>query len=238
MSGRSIRERFVASVSTGIVAMRRWARAHPVLAALYSIGLIGWVAFNVLVGMPVPVVVLLPLVVGLFAGGLGRWWRRRPGRTAPTSPVRYGLTSIVQVVVATAVTMLVIQAVPYGRDQSNPPVLGEPAWATPETRELMVRACYACHSNEVEYPSYASFAPISWAVQSHIDSGRSEVNYSEFVGNPGAADETIEVILDGSMPPAYFTQFGRNPEARLTDDELAALLEGLRATPGMGRDEP
>ncbi|MEY2779921.1 MAG: hypothetical protein RL623_1101, partial [Actinomycetota bacterium] len=74
--------------------------------------------------------------------------------------------------VATAVTMSVIQFIPYGKDHTNPPVNGEPAWSSSRTRELMVRACFGCHSNSVEYPSYASVAPISWVVQSHIDEGR------------------------------------------------------------------
>jgi len=77
-------------------------------------------------------------------------------------------------------------------------------------------------------------------VQSHINGGRSEVNYSEFATDPGKADETIEVLLDGSMPPAYFTRFGRNPEAILSDAELARLIAGLQDTPGLegeGDDE-
>ena len=73
--------------------------------------------------------------------------------------------------VATVVTMLVSQFIPYGKDHTNPPVNGEPAWSSPRTRELMVRACFGCHSNSVEYPSYASVAPISWVVQSNVDEG-------------------------------------------------------------------
>jgi hypothetical protein len=43
---------------------------------------------------------------------------------------------------------LLIQLVPYGRDHTNPPVRLEPAWDSPQTRALAVRACYDCHSNE------------------------------------------------------------------------------------------
>jgi hypothetical protein len=98
----------------------------------------------------------------------------------------------------------------------------------------MVRACFGCHSNEVKYPSYANVAPISWAVQNHVDEGRSKVNYSEFTSNSEGADDTIEVIQEGSMPPAYYTNFGRHPEAKLTTTELNTLIAGLKATPGMG----
>ena len=101
----------------------------------------------------------------------------------------------------------------------------------------MVNACYGCHSNQVDWPWYTSIAPISWAVTDHVNEGRDAVNYSEFTTNPGDAEETIETILDGSMPPAYYTRFGLHPEANLTDTEIAELIEGLRTTPGLSEDE-
>ena len=134
--------------------------------------------------------------------------------------------------VATVVTMLVIQFIPYGKDHTNPPVNGEPAWSSPRTRELMVRACFGCHSNSVEYPSYASVAPISWLVQSHIDEGRNKINYQEWNDQQRRADETIRVIKNGSMPPSYYTMFGKHPEAKLTEAEISELVAGLLATPG------
>jgi len=137
---------------------------------------------------------------------------------------------------ATVGTLIVIQAIPYGKNHTNPPINGEPAWSSPRTHELMVRACFGCHSNEVEYPSYASVAPISWMVQSHVDEGRSKVNYQEW--NTGErADDTIEVIQNGSMPPSFYTMFGRHPEAKLTKAEVAELIAGLKATPGFNEGD-
>jgi hypothetical protein len=78
-------------------------------------------------------------------------------------------------------------------------------------------------------------SPGPW--QSHVDAGRGKVNHSEFLADPKEADETIEVIREGSMPPAYYTRFGRHPEAVLSDDEIATLIAGLRATPGMSDDD-
>jgi mono/diheme cytochrome c family protein len=138
---------------------------------------------------------------------------------------------------AVLVVFGLIQLVSYGKSHSDPPVTGEPAWATPETRELMVRACYGCHSNEVVYPSYADIAPISWMVASHVSEGRNEVNFSDFATSKRGFDDTIELILNGSMPLSYYTQFGRHPEARLTDAEIATLVDGLRATPGFEERE-
>ena len=137
---------------------------------------------------------------------------------------------------ATVGTLIVIQAIPYGKNHTNPPINGEPAWSSPRTRELMVRACFGCHSNQVEYPSYASVAPISWMVQSHVDEGRSKVNYQEW--NSGErGEDTIEVIQNGSMPPSFYTTFGRHPEAKLTKAEVAELIAGLQATPGFNEGD-
>ena len=126
-----------------------------------------------------------------------------------------------------------MQAMPYGRDRTAPPVTGEPTWSSVATRDLMVRACSQCHSSEVKYPAHAGIAPTSWAVQWQIEEARGAVNYSQFATDPGRADDTIEVIRNGSMPPAYFARFGINPEAKLTDAERAALITGLEKTPGM-----
>jgi hypothetical protein len=70
-------------------------------------------------------------------------------------------------------------------------------------------------------------------VQSHIDEGRQKVNYSEFDQRQRGADETLEVIVEGSMPPFYYTMFGRHPEAKLTESELQTLIAGIKATPGL-----
>ncbi|MFN2485141.1 MAG: heme-binding domain-containing protein [Acidimicrobiia bacterium] len=42
--------------------------------------------------------------------------------------------------------LALIQLVPY--DHTNLPVVAEPARDSTETRELAVRACFDCHSNE------------------------------------------------------------------------------------------
>ena len=138
---------------------------------------------------------------------------------------------------ATVATLLIIQFIPFGKDHSNPPVNGEPAWSSPRTRELMVKACFGCHSNSVEYPAYASVAPISWTVQSHINEGRKKVNYQEWNSRQREAEETIEVIEEGSMPPSYYTMFGKHPEAKLTAAEISELIAGLRATPGFSEND-
>ena len=125
---------------------------------------------------------------------------------------------------------LLIQLVPYGRDHSNPPVVGEPNWDSPQTRELAQRACFACHSNETVWPWYSNIAPVSWLVQHDTDEGRRHLNFSTW-GSGGQGrepGEATEVIAEGNMPPPAYMMI--NSQARLTPAEKQALAEGLRAT--------
>ena len=202
------------------------AKRHPILTSVLVALCLLFMGFAFLIGFIQMAVVLAP--IALIA-----WWMIQ--KRNPQHGRAEALSIISSVAIATVVTFAVIQAIPYGRNHTNPPVTGEPKWANPETRDLMVRACFGCHSNEVKYPSYANVAPISWAVQSHIDEGRSAVNYSEFATSSRRGDDTIEVIQEGSMPPGFYTRFGRHPEARLTSAEIATLVAGLKATPGIGR---
>lgn len=237
-------------------------RGRPVVTALLGFATVVWAVLCIVVGMPIPDAVALWLAVALLAAGLltlrGRLADRNLSAAAAVSqvagpapgngpaaqagfpaPVRRRSPQVAPVVatfVAAVAVFGVIQLLPYRNDRTPPPSTGEPAWATPQTRELMVRACFGCHSNDVEYPPYAGVAPISWLVQAHIDDGRGKVNYSTFATDPGDAPESVETILDGSMPPKYYTAFGRNPDAVLTPAEVDELVAGLRATPGLGQD--
>ena len=52
--------------------------------------------------------------------------------------------------------------VPFGHSHTNPPVTKEPAWNSPDTRALVQRACFDCHSNQTTWPWYSHVAPVSW----------------------------------------------------------------------------
>ena len=164
---------------------------------------LAFIGISVLIGMPPFGFVV---IIGFVAAPTA-WYIVRAQRASTSTVSRLTNMRLLTVIfAATLGTLVVIQAIPYGRSYSNPPITGEPEWATPRTRELMVRACFGCHSNEVEYQSYASVAPISWVVASHVSEGRGKVNYSEF---------------------------DSRPEAKLTKSELAELVAGLKNTPGM-----
>lgn len=149
--------------------------------------------------------------------------------------LRKAILWIVAILVA---GFLLLQVVPYGHAHDNPPVVGEPNWDSPQTRELAQQACFDCHSNETTWPWYSNVAPVSWLVQHDVDEGRRYLNFSnwnqtnEGEGREGEETEELgEVVLNGQMPPANYLI--THPEAKLTEDERAALAAGLAATAGV-----
>lgn len=139
-------------------------------------------------------------------------------------------TRIMRAAIVLAGIFIFVQVVPYGRDHANPPVLGEPSWDTSRTRELFFRACKNCHSNETEWPWYASVAPASWLVQHDVTEARYEFNVSEWGRRKNKGDEAAEEFREGHMPPFYYLPL--HAEARFTAAEREEFLRGLAATFG------
>ena len=130
-----------------------------------------------------------------------------------------------------AALFLLMQLVPYGRTHENPPTLKEPEWDTPRTRELAVRACFNCHSNETKWPWYADVAPFSWVVQQDVENARDVMNFSEWNRPYDTANACGQVVITHDMPPYKYRM--AHPEANLTDEETKALARGLNATLGV-----
>lgn len=137
-----------------------------------------------------------------------------------------------RIVVGVLGTFLAIQLVPYGRSHTNPPVTGEPMWDSPGTRALATQACFDCHSNETEWPAYASIAPVSWLVQHDVDEGRAVLNFSEWTRPQKEAKEAAQEVREGEMPPTPYTLI--HAHARLSAAEQDRLAQGLAATVGVG----
>jgi mono/diheme cytochrome c family protein len=130
--------------------------------------------------------------------------------------------SLKKLLLGTAILLVVIQLVPYGRRHTNPPVVAEPAWDRPATRELVSQACFDCHSNETRWPAYASAAPSSWLVQNDVDGGRAHLNFSEWQRSQRHAKDAADEVRTKDMPPWYYAIL--HPKARLSDADRAQLV--------------
>lgn len=132
---------------------------------------------------------------------------------------------ILLVAIVTIGGFLLIQLVPFGRDHINPPVVQEPNWDSPATREIAVRACFDCHSNETVWPWYSNIAPASWLVARDTYEARDYLNFSDWLPGDVDLDDLQEVITEGEMPPVQYKLM--HAGARLSDAERQQLLEGL-----------
>ena len=121
-----------------------------------------------------------------------------------------------------------IQAVPYGRDHSNPPVLAEPHWLGDDAR-VCSQSLLRCHSNLTKWPWYSNVAPVSWLVQRDVSGGRSQFNFSEWnKAQDVSIGDIVDSIRGGSMPPWYYTL--QHSNAGLSSAEKNSLIRGLEAT--------
>lgn len=145
--------------------------------------------------------------------------------------MRRFLKALVTTVGVVAGMFLVMQVVPYGREHSNPPVVAEPLWDSPRTRELAVRACFDCHSNETKWPWYANVAPMSWAMERDVEMGRSVLNFSEWHRPYDLVGEAGPNVIRRDMPPTKYRLL--HDHARLTDAEAQELARGLHKTFGI-----
>lgn len=133
--------------------------------------------------------------------------------------------------------LVVAQIPPLPGRRTNPPVVAEPPWDAPSTREMARTACFDCHSNETRWPWYSAVAPASWLTIRDVNEGREELNVSEWGTRREQADgdDAAEAVRDGSMPMPIYLPL--HPEARLDDAERETLAQGLLRTLGTSEDD-
>jgi hypothetical protein len=126
------------------------------------------------------------------------------------------------------VLLVAIQLIPYGRNHTNPPVQAEPKWNNPATRDLAVRACFDCHSNQTTWPWYSNIAPVSWLVQHDVEEARGRLNISEWNLPQRQARGAGREVQQGRMPQWYYVLI--HPGAKLSSQETQALIQGLNSS--------
>lgn len=143
-------------------------------------------------------------------------------------PSRARLRTAVVVVVASLAGLGAAQLVPIRVTNSNARI--EPRWDSPQTRQLVVVACFDCHSNQSRHVWYEELAPIKWWIAGHVDGGRSALNFDAWNRPQEGARRAGPSLSEGQMPPSYYTWFGLHADARLTAVQVKALVSGLDRT--------
>jgi hypothetical protein len=148
------------------------------------------------------------------------------------------IRNIIKVIAVLAVLFVIIQFIPYGKTHNNPQPVQEPNWDSPQTRVLVQRACFDCHSSSTKWPWYSNVAPVSWLIQHDVEEGRGVMNFTDWNAKLGhgeirsrTGNEITNVILRNSMPPFYYVFM--HPEASLSTVEKDQLIQGLKVTIGV-----
>lgn len=96
--------------------------------------------------------------------------------------------------------------------------------APADVRDMVVGACYDCHSYVTQYPWYAGVTPVNFIMQDHIEEGREVLNFSlwgKYAGTE-AAGECGETIQEDEMPPGYYRFM--HAHGKLTPDQRQRLI--------------
>lgn len=103
---------------------------------------------------------------------------------------------------------------------------------TPQAKEIFDRSCRDCHSNQTEWPWYTNVAPISWFIVDHVNTGRKNMNLSEWGKlDSGRQDRKLRQICDevsdGAMPLSTYTPL--HPGSKLSPADVKTLCDWTAA---------
>src|SRR5512132_1800218 len=126
------------------------------------------------------------------------------------------------------VLFLLIQLIPFGHNRTNPAMVSEPNWSSPEARALVKEHCFQCHSNETNWTWYSNIAPGSWLIAYDVTKGRHEFNFSDWNNHPGKLEKMVQTIQEGEMPPIQYWIF--HPSSRMNEQQKQELIDALRSS--------
>ncbi len=135
------------------------------------------------------------------------------------------MKKLTTILAALLILFCLIQIIPVNR--VNPEFDVKYDFEAPmEVKEIVVNSCYDCHSNQTDWPWYSYVAPASWLVVYHVEEGREELNFSEWLKQPAEKrqeikKEVIEEIEEGKMPLSGYVKM--HPTTEITDEKLQIL---------------
>jgi uncharacterized membrane protein len=98
--------------------------------------------------------------------------------------------------------------------------------APPAVRDIVLRACADCHSEETKWPWYSNLPPVSWQIHADIDKARAVMNLSRWNEHSDeerhafARQMALAARIHVMPPPRYLWM---HHEAKLSNAELDVL---------------
>jgi len=103
---------------------------------------------------------------------------------------------------------------------------------SPQVSAIIDRSCRDCHSNKTDWPWYTNVAPVSWWITDHVNTGRKDMNLSEW----GKLDkdrqdrklrQICDEVEDGAMPLSSYLPM--HPKAKLSEQDKKTLCDWTAA---------
>lgn len=139
--------------------------------------------------------------------------------------------------------LVVIQLFRPERNQTGTPSanhIGNKYTVPANVSDILKNSCYDCHSNNTRYPWYANVQPLAWWLQDHVNEGKREMNFDEFLSYPAKKahhklEEVIEQVKEGEMPLKSYTLVHRNAvldqeQKRILSEWAAGIMHEIAAT--------
>ncbi|MBN8833249.1 MAG: heme-binding domain-containing protein [Sphingobacteriales bacterium] len=102
-----------------------------------------------------------------------------------------------------------------------------------DVQNILKVSCNDCHSNNTVYPWYSKLQPVAMFLGNHIQDGKKELNFDEFLGYAPSRqfhkfEEIKKIINEGEMPMQSYTLLHR--DAKLTADEKSSIIQWVDAS--------
>lgn len=98
---------------------------------------------------------------------------------------------------------------------------------------VLKTSCYDCHSNNTDYPFYATIQPVGWMMNNHIKNGKDKLNFSDFGSYSRRRQiskfrSIISQIQDDKMPLSSYTIIHK--DAILTTENKILIIDWSNKT--------
>lgn len=106
-------------------------------------------------------------------------------------------------------------------------------YAVPQdVQDILKTSCNDCHSNNTVYPWYAEIQPVAWWLNSHIEDGKKDLNFSEFATyrirrQYKKLEEINELVKENEMPLDSYLWIHK--DAKLSDQQKLTIANWAEA---------
>ena len=101
-----------------------------------------------------------------------------------------------------------------------------------DVQTVLKTSCYDCHSNNTVYPWYAKVQPVAWWLNSHIEDGKKDLNFSEFASyrirrQYKKLEEINDLVKKNEMPLDSYLWIHK--DAELNEQQKLTLANWVNA---------